>query len=72
MILLIIGSEQSVGCISKDTSTLAAMVVNGDRRISKYLYQEYIDNNRPCLSLCDDDDWIIIVLEVTRQVPPIL
>ena len=71
MILLIIASEQAGGSRSKDTSALAAMVVILVN-IKIFISQEYVNNNRQGLSLCDDDDWIIIVLEVTRQVPPIL
>ena len=68
MIFLIIGSEQAGSSISKETSTLTAMVgivVN----IKIFWSGIYLNINWRSLSLRhDDDDWIIIVLELTRQV----
>ena len=41
----------------------------GDRSEYQNIYiRNILIHNQWSLSLCDDDDWIIIVLEVTRQV----
>ena len=66
MIFLIIGSEQAGGSISK---------IPPPSQQSWWSYSEYqniyirnILTTTGRAYLADDDDWIIIVLEVTRQV----